>query len=994
MQAASKRMQAYRQLRRISAPEIRNLIRGIVATPSDGIPDPNAMNSIRLRASEDDLATSAQLILGSEGLYPLSNIGGTYRNLVNGHSLAPISARAEAAFTCGYLNGWIANVKTIIKTLGLLSELAAADGDDAANSLLAFVRHFGASSLVSRKLAFLAARHGEEAHVASVVKEISVLLRQDQAPQPFFSSLEIMENEHSYFTRAQTRIAANSKYISGDPRKLIVLTDLIPVPLSEADIGPFLRKAHSSSLVDNIAAVITLLNSPEEWPSVASVINDKLSSEILDSILEFQKIEFDASSLYSDKKAGAADSAYYRRSLAFTEFKKPSSYRLFVDRVLAPRLLTKYIPAQVAALPALQVTRRDLTRARLGFIKPDDYLTTQNVGVFLRTIHFLTFIRDPNVIPNINENDMRYICENTISLDVLLSENEIESFYASASSESKPLVTVLALALHKARNADDDVDFKFRFALCNLLKLHFESSIEKFAEWLLPRSPEIANYLIFVLDRPTIQKLYWIVKSADQADRIRQSLLRVVGKQRNEISYLVEADAIEAQRQVSKLRQYFDDSRVFVDGVAMKHWLVSNPSSYAQQYLKIVEHQTGRTTAASGQIDEQGRIRITGTIEIDTIIAYDYILLEALRLAFVQFCVNRDFGIESYLGRRIRHNTLAGMMREGVEDLIEAPAYRNLMFDNAFAKSHEEWILAYRRFIENLRTIQLQFRTDARPNGILSSSLKDDDSTRVGVASTRNMIAGSRNIDLMNDLIIMYCWTQIDPQLQSAAKLISVDLVQHVNELIEAKFGSFSGESYGQYRTQLREAVHVRLTRLASWFRRPEDGFISASVRELGELIKIEAQDGKLSDQIGVAWAGSATDLRLDGLSVHRMYDCLSVLVRNAFSYGDAGKPVTITVDHSYGVIENISGLLVSVSSTFRNDREKKKHVERLRNAFASDDVGAAMTTEGYSGIRKIRYITRTGGGGIEAGYCVSGDECIVLFSLAVQLAAAEQDAS
>src|SRR5205085_6771499 len=107
-----------------------------------------------------------------------------------------------------------------------------------------------------------------------------------------------------------------------------------------------------------------------------------------------------------------------------------------------------------------------------------------------------------------------------------------------------------------------------------------------------------------ILDRQTLQKLYWLIRSADEADTTRQSLLKAVGKQRNQIEYFIEADGIEAQRQVAKLRKYFDDSRIYVDGVAMKEWLVANPSAYAQQYLKMLEHNVSHISAMSAKIED------------------------------------------------------------------------------------------------------------------------------------------------------------------------------------------------------------------------------------------------------------------------------------------------------------------------------------------------------------------------------------------------------
>ena len=81
--------------------------------------------------------------------------------------------------------------------------------------------------------------------------------------------------------------------------------------------------------------------------------------------------------------------------------------------------------------------------------------------------------------------------------------------------------------------------------------------------------------------------------------------------------------------------------------------------------MQIVEHNIDVLAARIATI-ENGIVFFTGSSEIATLKAFDYILEEIAQIAFKQFCTNREFGIESYLGRRIRHNTLTGMLRGGV----------------------------------------------------------------------------------------------------------------------------------------------------------------------------------------------------------------------------------------------------------------------------------------------------------------------------------------
>jgi hypothetical protein len=123
---------------------------------------------------------------------------------------------------------------------------------------------------------------------------------------------------------------------------------------------------------------------------------------------------------------------------------------------------------------------------------------------------------------------------------------------------------------------------------------------------------------------------------------------------------------------------------------------------------------------------------------------------------------------------------MKGMMRGGVEDLIDLPAYTVLGYDSDFIEVNNSWIEGYHKLIEHLRKDLLQFRSDAKPQGIFSSTLKGDDNTLLGIGSLRNMIIAAPNVELLNELLIRFCWQEIDPQLQAASKMITVDLIKRV----------------------------------------------------------------------------------------------------------------------------------------------------------------------------------------------------------------------
>ncbi|WP_376710949.1 hypothetical protein [Pseudochrobactrum lubricantis] len=985
VQFNQQRKSVYKQLQLIRQIRTKNVIRGILASEKKATVSPTGMQAIRREAAGPDLSSATQIILGINGGYPFSNVGSSYRNLLRTHSLNVIIPENEVYYLIGHLNGWSMEVRKILGAMETMATLPNAHPVDALDALFLVAQQWGASNYLVKKVAYIASKAGKDAELIEPLSKISDLLEQRKYPTPFFSAMEDMDSDFDYFTRISNRVQLLSKYVSdGDFRQLLPLHNVIPVPLSKKDLGSYLRKSHSMSLVDEVVSLVQIFILKEQWPEIIDQINSFLSPEIYAAILKFMQIPFDTSRLYDDVDPYSADIVYYRRAAAFVEFEEPCKYRLFVDKIIGPRLMDNYIPPMdnsIITTPSV----RDLTKTLNGFRKSSKYIDIQNSGVFLRTIWFLIYIDRNRTLSAFSHNDVRTILNNTMYLNILLSGDEIERLYATSNDESRSLITVLALALYKSRSNDDDVDFKFRLNLCKTVIDKFQGSIVSYIEWLLPSSPEVANFLLNVLDGPTLQKMYWLVKNPREADQIRQDILRAVGKTKGRLEYFVEADAIEAKAQVSKIQMYFDDSRMYVDGYAMKQWLIDNPSAYQQQYLQLLEHHAENLSVLKVAISRSGS---EFKAETWTLSAYDYMLFEVAKAAFTQFCINTNFGIESYLGRRIRHNTLTGMMRGGVETLLEKGNYHILTYDDAFLQAHADWVEDYRSIIEHLRKDILQFKTIQKPKGIFYSDMNvDTEPTKTNIALLRGMATSANSIELFNEMLIRFCWQEIDPQLNTAAKFVTVDVLNNTTSRLNAHFANFNSDLQRQFLAELQNEVHDRFTRLGSWFRQPDSGFVSASIKQLGELIFMEATNGPVPTNQQINWSGNGYDIPMDGLSVHRMYDCLSVLIRNACKYGEVNVPINVDVDAQQAQKANIAKVTVHVASWLKDDASKQENVARLVKCFEENDIGTAMMKEGYSGIKKLRYIVSSCERSSDVKHVITNDICKISFTLTVELA-------
>lgn len=977
----------YRSLRLLSDVGTRNLVRGVIGQDQKGDPAKSAVSLVRRHAHPDDLHVATSLLIGKTGAFPFDNLGRTYRDLLLPHTLDDISPSRELAFVVGHINGWKDTALEIIGSIEALSPLPTATPTDALGALTVFAERWGASNFLAKKIGYVVANSTE--NVSSILDHLFLVIGQYSHPQPHFTAIESIDIGFQYFYSMSTRIQAYSRFDRRDYRQNLSLHNIIASPISDTDMGPFLRKSHSMSLIDEIVALVQLIHTSSAGSWIAPQIERLLDPSIYRAIISLADKAFDASQLFSSDEPENADEVYFRNSLAFLEFREPCVYRHSVDQIIGPRLLARVTSFSDRTESSISPpTRTDLSKALYGFRKPRDYHITQSCGRFLRTVQFLRYLDHKPVLSDLTHYDIRYIFEHTTSLDTLISPDEIERLYLSVDADSRPLVSVFALALHKARANSDDVDFKFRLSLSNTIIRLFNRKIENFIEWLSGPTPQIANYLVYILDRTTLQKMYWLVSSADEADLTRQKILRIAGRALERIDYFVEADSIEAQRQVSSLRQYFDDSRIFVDGVAMKKWMLEHPSSYAQQYTRTIEHLSDRPTGSI--LILQTDPSASRSVDITVMDSHDYILRELFKIVFREFCTNANFGIESYLSRRIRHNTMSGMMRSGVEDVVERLVYRALHYDSAFLAAHTRWIENYRAQIEQIRGEYLQFRTQNRPRGLFTDEVgfgEEQTATNLRILKKAAWTARG-NSDLFNELLIRHCWRQIDPQLSAASVAIMGELLQRAYDAVDDSFAAFDAQLYAQFKAELRSEIHDRFARLASWFRQPESGFVKASTRQLGELVLHEIADRPSSTSL--SWAGNALDDLMDGLSVHRMYDCLSVVIRNAIKYGCESGGITVNVQKTDESTQTIARFEIEVASSISPDNAAE-HMSRIEQSFADSELGASMVREGYSGIKKLRFIVLQSEGSDTTAYNISSGVCRISFSITVELSTFEE---
>lgn len=930
---------------RVKSTSKRNLLRGHASRPHL---NPSDIDSIRKDNTSDDIRLIGAILKGPYGLLEEYNpfrktIKKTSTDLFSMTSITPLDWKKEACYTAGYINSSLENAIECLQYVQSLSPLEKIDTDFALDVLIEMSKKYGASNFLSYKLAYLRTARDLPATTLEKTTQIEDEICHRENAGLHFSALENISPKISLFQVAQRRVSALVGRVTGDIRKSLTLSNFIPTPLNEADTAGFLLRASESCLLDTVYAVIVIFNLPHELGMVRQELERHLDARFVEALLSTINtissetgIDIVTDFYRSQNEEGIATLDLYRASAAFLERPKLAFYRHQLDKVIGARLLAEIFEGEPGVFATPLYDQQLLLEAN-GAVQQSENIVVE-MDSFYRTYQFLRFVADRTNLLYLSKSDIRFIFENTMELEMLLSEEEMRALYDTAPPESKSLVAVLALALFRKKSVDPDVDFDFRTDFISHVNTSHNGSIADFISYLLDGTPQIASYILGSLDEVTLEKMYTLVTNASQASAIRCEILKIVGQKLNRIEYIIEADAITTRSKVSKLQKYFDSSRMYVDSVSMKKWLDSNPTIPTEQYRSLFPSIEARNES--------------GILFVHINHQSEYLITQIAKDAFEQFCLNTEFGIQSYLGRRIRHNTLDGVTTDTVDAVLRKQEYRSITSSQLMRRTVDAWMASYKSIIDKLRRDHLQFK----PSGSLFNAAidVDDPATKENIRKLSNTLRTAGSSELLNDLIIAFCWRQITPQLESAARFIKTTLLKEANASIEKSFSGYAALE-GQMKAELHEAVNEVFRKVADWFQIPQTGFISASVRDLCHIILIE-----LNRPNAVDFSGDAVDTKYTGISVHRLYDCLAVLLQNAHKHGEDHTKVLVDVGatraDSDSMLEMVS---VAITSTVAEDTYEASKA-RIYSALDSAEAGSDMVTEGYTGIKKLKFITRT----------------------------------
>jgi len=547
-----------------------------------------------------------------------------------------------------------------------------------------------------------------------------------------------------------------------------------------------------------------------------------------------------------------------------------------------------------------------------------------------------------------------------------LSYLEKISYYASTSVQR--LVSSCLVYINKKSNYSDH---QLRTMLQDICKEDFEGDLISLFDFFYEISPSVTEYLLNICDEKFLSTLFHLTDKPIDALRTRADIFDWYGKKTNDEAFIERAKTLRVDVQIYKEKGTIDDSRIYVDPLKYKQWFEDFMLNRIIVALDSVLLSTGTNTQPL-KVDWN---------KTSTISATDA-LKEALLLCYKEFCENKNFGIASYLGRRIRHGTFEGTATTDLNKLESKSEYR-LLFENAtFKKIFDSWLHSYDKMIKDLQNNYLYIKSKKKSKGLIVFNINNSfkiQNANIMLHDIFSIYSSELGVHQISNLVIEHCWRLVESDLIEIRKLLS----EKKNE-----FGIFKSKDLkdldlnkkimGKFVQDVNSLTSQKFGLMASWFNKPNYASPSTDIYLLFKAVVSEVKDSfrDFSPKIHE----KDESFKINGGAYYVIYDALYILIHNAAKHGKSDGRLIFDVNSSK--LNNVVNMKVC-TEVFDMDslRISNDNILKLLN---SDDEDANII-EGNSGIKKLRKLSIEGGIS-NINYYTDGNELLLCFEFDFEL--------
>jgi len=557
----------------------------------------------------------------------------------------------------------------------------------------------------------------------------------------------------------------------------------------------------------------------------------------------------------------------------------------------------------------------------------------------------------------------------------------------------------IALDLFSRYSNDESLESYKRYALEDFLgacradrpsALNFES--------LNVSRQELVYFLRFVCVQRTMELLPALNSSA-ALESERRAICSTLIKLDKENASLHNEEIIGMvhRARIAEGLRLVDRSRVHVDVDVLRKQLLNDLDPDFNRYMSLVAAGVG----VAKNIDQVLRGIAKANVDEEWLhipeSEADDLLIQMVHRAADRFLYDQHYGLDSYLGRRIRHNSLTGQLRAPLDEASLITSY-----DGELGRyvENEYWLSRLssmsegdrlevgkmlRRFSETFDEIGrkictqlLHIRSQEFPEGVFELPID-----AVIYHWLRSQAQGNRNLKSFLNLCFAAFWAALAPSLSKANKLLTYKTSAEIGQCFDELKGGLSElpdcaalRELTASVSSAQRSVFRQLEQIADWFCRSEhdDSHVCYGIEDATN-ISIEAclisHRGKNPNILKNIVGG----FLLEGSSLFVLADIFWIAIDNACTHSGIPQGVRIWIDvRCTGSADPIEICIRNEIAPSARSHQATMNVSQIRSDIEKRRLQEGLRVEGKSGIKKIAAMVYSVEGGLlEFGYSNCG---------------------
>lgn len=709
-----------------------------------------------------------------------------------------------------------------------------------------------------------------------------------------------------------------------------------PLATNENDLVALMSASYEISLLD---AAVALLSHQDQ-----GITKVKLPEVVLSAwraLAEKPPGAFD----YFDKSDAFLDLYAFRAAPAFIEYSVFRRIRYALQPIFdMPGCRTSNTSArQFAAefFAGIEQVADVVPPATHPVIAIPDKFNSATAGTLSRSCALVWVCEKSPDFSTVSTEDMALLMGQTFEIDRLV---DTELLRRSVQSANNPFVKLVLQTLLRAHSSATLDNFNFKNQFQQYVRQYHDGNVLDFMDQVRSLDSKIIHYFVSLLDETMLSQMAFLMQSSEAIYETRASLLEWFAQATNDPVTRDKAKQLRLDRKIATVRGAINETRLNIDSVRFRQWIEQNKLSDFSDFIR--QSQPNLPTITDLVDNSKKSTQFLAVHREPTKLA-----LLALVDCYEEFCRNPDYGIASFLGRRIRHGTLRGTLLNGLPDpgSVELP--------QSTLVQYQGWVNEFSQSIDALAA-RLYFRGRAtHRDGLLSAEIDSEQKWQLSLVSLTQIFTRAQQdhgVMFLPFLIEQFCWLVFEVELAKIQTPISE---------ARSKWGTLklrypiSDETSAAFEKGTNITLGDQFATVLSWFRKPPNISPVAELAHVVQVVFEEARDEYASFLPKVAFTGD-TELELSGATYYVVYDALTIAVRNAAKHGihPGNVGITATVKDAGGEKDTGAGkvLEIAVSSSLRDNDDVASALARVADAGRAGATDADIV-EGLSGIRKLK---------------------------------------